>query len=246
MDRNPSRAISVMIARLRAPAAVLRSRLSSRRWTSAADIGGGGNVARRHPPTGGTAVPSGRGVTPCKYRNLNTEQSSATLWRIRPRPGRTRKFPFKTATSRRKRLRPCRVESSRVESSRVPTVSAATSNELFSEGRPLPKILEEVAWLAQLPMQAYRSPERVRRSCIRSWRAGRPRRGLPRYRRHPPRHPLTPAGGAIVPSQRDHHRCRGCDRHGRRITPRPRPEPDRGRSAGRRLTTAGTFPLCSV
>jgi hypothetical protein len=27
-------------------------------------------------------------------------------------------------------------------------------NELFSEGRPLPEILEEVAWLAQLLMQA--------------------------------------------------------------------------------------------
>ena len=36
----------------------------------------------------------------------------------------------------------------------MPAVSAATSNELFSEGRPLPEILEEVAWLAQLLMQA--------------------------------------------------------------------------------------------
>ena len=59
-----------------------------------------------------------------------------------------RRFPFKTAKSRRKRLRPCRVGYC------LPAVSAATSNELFSEGRPLPEILEEVAWLAQLLMQA--------------------------------------------------------------------------------------------
>ena len=36
----------------------------------------------------------------------------------------------------------------------LPAVSAAASNELFSEGRPLPEIVEEVAWLAQLLMQA--------------------------------------------------------------------------------------------
>ncbi len=59
-----------------------------------------------------------------------------------------RRFPFKTAKSRRKCLRSCRVEHS------LPTVSAATSNELFSEGRSRPEILEEVAWLARLLMQA--------------------------------------------------------------------------------------------
>ena len=59
-----------------------------------------------------------------------------------------RRFSFETAKSRRTRLRPCRV------GYRLPAVSAATSNELFSEGRPLPEILEEVAWLAQLLMQA--------------------------------------------------------------------------------------------
>lgn len=59
-----------------------------------------------------------------------------------------RRFPVKTAKSRRKRLRPCRAGYC------LPAVSAAASNELFSEGRPLPEILEEVAWLAQLLMQA--------------------------------------------------------------------------------------------
>ena len=55
-----------------------------------------------------------------------------------------RRFPFKTAKSRRKRLRP----------GRAGYCLPAVSNELFSEGRPLPEILEEVAWLAQLLMQA--------------------------------------------------------------------------------------------
>ena len=39
---------------------------------------GGGSVAKRHPPTGSTAVPSRNGVMPCKYRSRRTERSSAT------------------------------------------------------------------------------------------------------------------------------------------------------------------------
>jgi hypothetical protein len=78
IERRPSRAISVMIAKLRMPTGLPRSQLSSSRWTSAAVMVGGGRVAKRHPPTGGTAVPSGSGVMPCRYKNLRIERSSAT------------------------------------------------------------------------------------------------------------------------------------------------------------------------
>ncbi len=77
-ERKPSRAISVMIAKLRMPTGLPRSQLSSTRWTSAAVMVGGGRVAKRHPPTGGTAVPSGSGVMPCQlvsFRLLLTSES---------------------------------------------------------------------------------------------------------------------------------------------------------------------------
>jgi hypothetical protein len=67
-----------MIAKLRMPTGLLRSQLSSSRWTSAAAIVGGGSVANRHPPTGGTAAPSGTAMRPSTCRNLRIERSSAT------------------------------------------------------------------------------------------------------------------------------------------------------------------------
>jgi hypothetical protein len=67
-----------MIAKSRTPTSPPPSVLSSKRWTSVAASAGGGKAASRQPPTGGTAVPSRSGVMPCKYRNLNTERSSAT------------------------------------------------------------------------------------------------------------------------------------------------------------------------
>ena len=66
-----------MIAKSRTPRDVPRSQLSSSLSTSAAVILGG-RAAKRHPPTGGTAVPSRNGVMPCKYRNRRIERSSAT------------------------------------------------------------------------------------------------------------------------------------------------------------------------
>ena len=70
---RPSRATSIMIAKSRTPTSLLRSTLSSSRWTSVDVMDRGGRAAKRQPPTGGTAVPNRSGVMPCKYRNLRTE-----------------------------------------------------------------------------------------------------------------------------------------------------------------------------
>ena len=77
IDRNPSRATSTMIAKFQTPRDVPRAQLSSSLTASAAVILGC-RAAKRHPPTGGTAVPSRNGVMSCKYRNRRIERSSAT------------------------------------------------------------------------------------------------------------------------------------------------------------------------
>ena len=60
IDRNPSRATSSMIARLRRPRSVAESQLSITAATSAA-LTITGIDASRQPPTGGTAAPSRNG-----------------------------------------------------------------------------------------------------------------------------------------------------------------------------------------